>query len=56
MRKTFTFIIMCMIAMASLNAQTVNNLYVSPTGWAMWDELDNASSYQVYLATSPSTP
>ncbi len=49
MRKTFTFIIMCMIAMVSLNAQTVNNLYVSPTGWAMWDELDNASSYQVYL-------
>lgn len=49
MRKTFTFIIMCMFAMVSLNAQTVNNLYVSPTGWAMWDELNGASSYQVYL-------
>ena len=47
MRKTFTFIIMCMIAMVSLNAQTVNNLYVSPTGWAMWE--GSFSSCKVYL-------
>ena len=25
------------LAMFSLNAQSINNLYVSPTGWAMWE-------------------
>lgn len=33
--------------MLSLNAQTVNNLYVSPTGWAMWE--GSFSSCKVYL-------
>ena len=43
--------IMCVITCLSVNAQSVNNLYVSPTGWAMWDEDTNTSltSYQIYL-------
>ena len=42
---------MCVITCLSVNAQSVNNLYVSPTGWAMWDEDTNTSltSYQIYL-------
>ncbi|MBR6774627.1 MAG: hypothetical protein IKM23_02790 [Bacteroidales bacterium] len=36
------------LAMFSLNAQSVNNLYVSPTGWAMW-EGDASSLYDIYL-------
>ena len=43
--------IMCVLTCLSVNAQSVNNLYVSPTGWAMWDEDTNTSltSYQIYL-------
>ena len=42
---------MCVLSSLSINAQSVNNLYVSPTGWAMWDEDTNTSltSYQIYL-------
>ncbi len=47
MKKSFTLIIMCIFTMLSLNAQTVNNLYVSPTGWAMWE--GSFSSCKVYL-------
>lgn len=47
MKKSFTLIIMCIFTMLSLNAQTVNNLYVSPTGWAMWE--GSFLSCKVYL-------
>ena len=36
MKKVFTFTL-CLFALLSLNAQSINNLYVSPTGWAKWD-------------------
>lgn len=49
MKKSFILTILCLLAFLSANAQTVNNLYVSPTGWAMWDKSDNVSSYQIYL-------
>ena len=51
MKKSFMLFIMCVITCLSVNAQSVNNLYVSPTGWAMWDEDTNTSltSYQIYL-------
>lgn len=43
-----TFILMALVlALFSLDAQTVNNLYVSPTGWAMWE--GSFSSCNVYL-------
>ena len=50
MKKSFTLTLLCLLAFFSANAQ-VNNLYVSPTGWAMWDEDTNTSltSYQIYL-------
>lgn len=46
--KKFITSILCAFAFLTMNAQSVNNLYVSPTGWAMWDELSNAT-YQIYL-------
>ena len=49
MKKSFILFIMCALSFISVNAQSVNNLYVSPTGWAMWDKSDNVSSYQIYL-------
>ena len=51
MKKSFILFIMCVLSFISVNAQSVNNLYVSPTGWAMWDEDTNTSltSYQIYL-------
>ena len=51
MKKSFILFIMCALSFISVNAQSVNNLYVSPTGWAMWDEDTNTSltSYQIYL-------
>ena len=49
MKKSFILTILCLFAILSVNAQAVNNLYVSPTGWAMWDKSDEASSYQIYL-------
>ena len=51
MKKSFILFIMCVLTCLSVNAQSVNNLYVSPTGWAMWDEDTNTSltSYQIYL-------
>ena len=48
MKKSFTLTLLCLLAFFSANAQ-VDNLYVSPTGWAMWDKSDNVSSYQIYL-------
>ncbi len=48
MKKSFTLTILCVLAFFSANAQ-VENLYVSPTGWAMWDKSDDVSSYQIYL-------
>lgn len=48
MKKSFILTILCLFAILSANAQ-VDNLYVSPTGWAMWDKSDNVSSYQIYL-------
>lgn len=47
MKKTFILLAL-VLALFSLNAQTINNLYVSPTGWAMW-EGDPSSSYNIYL-------
>ena len=49
MKKSFILTILCLFAILSVNAQAVNNLYVSPTGWAMWDKSDNASSYEILL-------
>ena len=49
MKKSFILFIMCVFSFISANAQSVNNLYVSPTGWAMWDMADNVTSYQIYL-------
>lgn len=46
MKKTF-ILIAFVLALFSLDAQTVNNLYVSPTGWAMWE--GSFSSCKVYL-------
>lgn len=48
MKKSFTLTFLCLLAFFSANAQ-VENLYVSPTGWAMWDKSDDVSSYQIYL-------
>ena len=48
MKKSFTLTLLCVLAFFSANAQ-VENLYVSPTGWAMWDKSDDVSSYQIYL-------
>ena len=49
MKKSFILFIMCVLSSLSINAQSVNNLYVSPTGWAMWDMANDVSSYQIYL-------
>ena len=49
MKKSFILFIMCVFSFISANAQSVNNLYVSPTGWAMWDMANDVSSYQIYL-------
>lgn len=49
MKKSFILTILCLFAILSANAQAVNNLYVSPTGWAMWDKSDEASSYEILL-------
>lgn len=51
MKKSFILFIMCVLSFISVNAQSVNNLYVSPTGWVMWDEDNNSAltSYQIYL-------
>lgn len=46
MKKTF-ILMAYVLALFSLDAQTVNNLYVSPTGWAMWE--GSFSSCKVYL-------
>ena len=46
MKKTF-ILMAFVLALLSLDAQTVNNLYVSPTGWAMWE--GSFSSCKVYL-------
>lgn len=46
MKKTF-ILMAFVLALFSLDAQTVNNLYVSPTGWAMWE--GSFSSCNVYL-------
>lgn len=46
MKKTFILMVF-VLALFSLDAQTVNNLYVSPTGWAMWE--GSFSSCKVYL-------
>lgn len=46
MKKTF-ILMAFVLALFSLDAQTVNNLYVSPTGWAMWE--GSFSSCKVYL-------
>lgn len=46
MKKSFILMVFVLI-MFALNAQTVNNLYVSPTGWAMWE--GSFASYKVYL-------
>ena len=48
MKKSFTLTFLCLLAFLSANAQ-VENLYVSPTGWAMWDKSDDVSSYQIFL-------
>ena len=48
MKKVFTFTL-CLFALLSLNAQSINNLYVSPTGWAMWENENSNSSYDIYL-------
>ena len=47
MKKSF-ILMAFVLAMFSLNAQSINNLYVSPTGWAMW-EGDASSLYDIYL-------
>ncbi len=48
MKKSFTLTFLCLLAFLSANAQ-VENLYVSPTGWAMWNKSDDVSSYQIFL-------
>lgn len=48
MKKVFTFTL-CLFALLSLNAQSINNLYVSPTGWVMWENGNSNSSYDIYL-------
>lgn len=45
MKKVFTLTI-CLFALLSLNAQSINNLYVSPTGYAMWEGIP---TYDIYL-------
>ena len=45
MKKVFTFTL-CLFALLSLNAQSINNLYVSPTGYAMWEGIP---AYDIYL-------
>lgn len=51
MKKLFTLTLLCLFAVISIKAQTINNLYVSPTGWVQWECEDASSSttYQVYL-------
>ncbi len=46
MKKTF-ILMAYVLALFSLDAQTVNNLYVSPTGWVMWE--GSFESCKVYL-------
>ena len=45
MKKLFTLTI-CLFALLSLNAQSISNLYVSPTGYAMWE---GSPAYDIYL-------
>lgn len=45
MKKLFTLTI-CLFALLTVSAQSINNLYVSPTGYAMWE---GNPTYEIYL-------
>ena len=49
MKRFFILTAMCLFALLSLNAQTINNLYVSPTGYAMWEDGNTPMIYDIYL-------
>ena len=46
--STILFLIL-FFAFGTLKAQNIENLYVSATGWAQWNELDNADGYMVRI-------
>lgn len=55
MKKTLLFTMICVLGLCNSlfadNSRSIENLYVSPTGWVMWTE-NNAESvlkYQIYL-------
>lgn len=50
MRKISTILFLILVfAFGTMKAQDIENLYVSVTGWAQWDELENADGYMVRI-------
>lgn len=50
MKKISTILFLILVfAFGTMKAQDIENLYVSVTGWAQWDELENADGYMVRI-------
>ena len=49
MKKISTILFLILVfAFGTMKAQDIENLYVSVTGWAQWDELENADGYMAH--------
>ena len=48
-RITSILLLTFFFAFGTLEAQNIENLYVSATGWAQWDELEQADSYLIRI-------